>query len=104
LDGREILRAVRLCRPSSSPASIAPEATGHGRDEDADGEAAMRTERQEPWGFDLWDPRLTLRQQAADAQRMSDADVLEVDQPAALDETDPADALVLETVRGGSAR
>ncbi len=48
----------------------------------------MRTERPTPWGFDVWDPRLTLRQQAADAQRHpvtetpDEPDATDVDEPA----------------------
>jgi hypothetical protein len=28
----------------------------------------MRTERPTPWGFDIWDPRLSTRREAAQAQ------------------------------------
>jgi hypothetical protein len=60
----------------------------------------MRTERPEPWGFDLWDPRLTLRQQAADAQRES-VDVPDVPpsgQPTAAEEPGEAEPRELEPV------
>ena len=51
----------------------------------------MRTERPTPWGFDVWDTRLTLRQQAADAQRVPVPDMADdhdhedkvLDEPAA---------------------
>jgi hypothetical protein len=46
----------------------------------------MRTERPTPWGFDVWDPRLTLRQQAADAQRIPIADTPDSDETTILDE------------------
>jgi hypothetical protein len=46
----------------------------------------MRTERPEPWGFDRYDPRLTIRQQAKDAQRKYDPDVPEPDAGTAVDE------------------
>jgi hypothetical protein len=46
----------------------------------------MRTERPTPWGFDVWDPRLTLRQQAADAQRAPVADTSDDREPATSDE------------------
>jgi hypothetical protein len=46
----------------------------------------MRTERPTPWGFDVWDPRLTLRQQAADAQRIPIADTPDDHEPAIPDE------------------
>jgi hypothetical protein len=98
LDGSEILTGHRLRRPSTSPASIASGATGHGRDEDADREAAMRTERPAPWGFDVWDPRLTLRQQAADAQHESDAGVPDGADPTVPHEPAPAEPPELETV------
>lgn len=62
----------------------------------------MRTERPEPWGFDLWDPRLTLRQQAADAQRVSDIDAPDVDPPNVLEEPASAEPRELETVGGGN--
>ncbi len=42
----------------------------------------MRTERPEPWGFDLYDPRLTIRQLAADAQRKYEPDEREPEEPA----------------------
>jgi hypothetical protein len=57
----------------------------------------MRTERPEPWGFDVWDPRLNMRQQAADAQRLSDAHDPEIE-PAALDEPAPAESPEAELV------
>ena len=63
----------------------------------------MRTERPEPWGFDVWDPRLTLRQQAADAQHVSDADLLDPDDPTVLDEA-PTDPRELENVGAGAVR
>lgn len=68
-----------------------------GHDEDAEGEAAMRTERPEPWGFDLYDPRLTMRQQAADAQRGS-ADPSDIDEPSVEEEPDPVEPRELEPV------
>ena len=46
----------------------------------------MRTERPEPWGFDLYDPRLTIRQQAKDDQRKYDAALPEPHEPAPVDE------------------
>ena len=64
----------------------------------------MRTERPEPWGFDVWDPRLTLRQQAADAQHVSDQGELDADDQTVLDESAPAEPRQLETVGGGSPR
>ena len=87
-----------------SPASTASGATVHGRDEDAEGEAAMRTERPEPWGFDLWDPRLTLRQQAADAQRASGDDPPGIDQPTEADEPVQTDAREPQPVGAGTDR
>jgi hypothetical protein len=87
-----------------SPASTAPGATVNGRDEDADGEAAMRTERPEPWGFDVWDPRLTLRQQAADAQQSSGDDAPRTDQPTDADELAQGEAREPQTVGAGIGR
>jgi hypothetical protein len=100
LDGSEMITAPRLRRPSTSPASIALGASVHGRDEEPIGEAAMRTERPEPWGFDLWDPRLTMRQQAGDAQRLSDAEGQETDDPADWDDPASAEPRELEPVGG----
>jgi hypothetical protein len=57
----------------------------------------MRTERPEPWGFDLWDPRLTMRQKAADAQRGS-IDVSDVEEPTVVEEPDPAESREPATV------
>ena len=62
----------------------------------------MRTERPEPWGFDVWDPRLATRQQAADAQRASDTDVRDGDAPTAPDESAPAEPRELEAVGGAN--
>ena len=64
----------------------------------------MRTERPEPWGFDVWDPRLTLRQQAADAQHESDTDVSDGVDPTVLDEPAPAEPRELETVGAGAGK
>ncbi len=60
----------------------------------------MRTERPEPWGFDIWDPRLTLRQQAADAQRESVdvPDMSAIDQPTVVVEPGEAEPRELEPV------
>ena len=64
----------------------------------------MRTERPEPWGFDLWDPRLTLRQQAADAQRGS-VNVSDIDEPTVVEkEPAPAEPRELATVGRGRQR
>ena len=60
----------------------------------------MRTERPEPWGFDVWDPRLTMRQQAADAQRVSDAEAPETDESSGWDEPAAAEPRELETSGG----
>ena len=57
----------------------------------------MRTERPEPWGFDVWDPRLTMRQQAADAQHQSSTDDSEIE-PAILDEPATAESTEPELV------
>jgi hypothetical protein len=51
----------------------------------------MRTERPTPWGFDVWDPRLTLRQQAADAQRVRIADTPDDREPTDPDEPEPTE-------------
>jgi hypothetical protein len=64
----------------------------------------MRTERPEPWGFDLWDPRLTIRQQAADAQHVTDANLLDAEDPTVLDEPESTEPRELETVGGGVTR
>jgi hypothetical protein len=61
----------------------------------------MRTERPEPWGFDLYDPRLTMRQQAADAQRGS-ADQSDIDEPTVVEESAPLEPGELEPVGGGA--
>jgi hypothetical protein len=61
----------------------------------------MRTERPEPWGFDVWDPRLTIRQQAAEAQQLSNDDVMDGDDPTVVDES-AAEPRELETVSGGA--
>ena len=63
----------------------------------------MRTERPQPWGFDVWDPRLTMRQQAAEAQHEADASWRETDEPADRDES-PVETRELETVGGGIAK
>ena len=63
---------------------------------------AMRTDRPDPWGFDLYDPRITIRQLAADAQRKYEADVPEPDAPAAVDEGASAEPQEQELVGGGS--
>lgn len=63
----------------------------------------MRTERPEPWGYDVWDPRLTLRQLAADAQRSSIADASDVDEPAALDDPPATEPREPELI-GGAAK
>jgi hypothetical protein len=55
--------------PGTGETALSIGATG-----DADGEAAMRTERSHPWGFDAEDPRLELRRAAAEAQRDTAAD------------------------------
>jgi hypothetical protein len=40
----------------------------------------MRTERPTPWGFDIWDPRLSTRREAAQAQwGQSDEDTMTPD-------------------------
>ena len=62
----------------------------------------MRTERPEPWGFDLYDPRLTIRQQAADAQRKYAADQTEPDEPDPLDEEPSSQPQERESVGGRS--
>lgn len=64
----------------------------------------MRIERPAPWGFDVWDPRLTLRQQAADAQHVSDADVPDDVDPTVPNEPASAEPRELETVGAGAAR
>ena len=66
------------------------------------GEAAMRTDRPEPWGFDLYDPRITMRQLAADAQRKYPADVPETDESAVAEEAPPSESSDRELVAGGS--
>jgi hypothetical protein len=63
----------------------------------------MRTERPQPWGFDVWDPRLTMRQQAADAQHKADGELREVDEPADRNDS-PVETRELETVGGGLAK
>jgi hypothetical protein len=60
----------------------------------------MRTERPEPWGFDLWDPRLAIRQRAVDAQPLSDAEGPKKDEASDWDEPAPAEPRELETVGG----
>ena len=49
-----------------------------------------------------YDPRLTIRQQAADAQRGHGPDLPEPDEPAAMDETPQAESGDRELVGGGS--
>ena len=61
----------------------------------------MRTERPEPWGFDLYDPRLTMRQQAADAQRGS-TDAPDSDEPIDIEEPASSEPRELEPVGGGA--
>jgi len=62
----------------------------------------MRTERPEPWGFDVWDPRLTIRQQAADAQHESDREPLDGADRTDLDEPVPPAPRGFETVGAGA--
>ncbi len=62
----------------------------------------MRTERPEPWGFDLYDPRITMRQLAADAQRKYEPDVSEPDEPTAVDPGASAEPQDRELVGGGT--
>ena len=62
----------------------------------------MRTERPEPWGFDLYDPRLTIRQQAADAQRKYEPDEREPEEPADVDDGASSELQDRELVSGGS--
>lgn len=64
----------------------------------------MRTERPAPWGFDVCDPRLSLRQQAAAAQHESDTDPVPRADPKVPDEPDSVDARELETVGRAGAR
>lgn len=58
----------------------------------------MRTERPTPWGFDVWDPKLTLRQQAADAQRLSDRNMPDDHEVAAMEDSGASEPPELETV------
>ena len=58
----------------------------------------MRTERPTPWGFDVWDPRLSLRQQAAEAQRMPIAVAPDDPEPSNPDEPASTEPRERETV------
>ena len=82
---------------------MAPEATTPGYDDADLGETGMRTDRPDPWGFDLYDPRITMRQLAADAQRRYEADVPEPDRPTTVDDGASSEPQDRELV-GGSAR
>lgn len=104
MDGGETLTGLRLRLASTSLAPIAPGATVRGRDEEPIGEVAMRTERPAPWGFDVWDPRLSVRQQAADAQHEPAVDELELDDAVGLREPAEDESRELETVGGGPVR
>jgi hypothetical protein len=63
----------------------------------------MRTERPTPWGFDIWDPRLSTRREAAQAQwGQSDEDVKSLDDPIG-DVPVPIDSPEPEAVEAGRA-
>ena len=64
----------------------------------------MRNERPEPWGFDVWDPRLTVRQQAADAQHEPAVDELEGEDAVGLGESVADETRELAHVGGGPVR
>jgi len=65
----------------------------------------MRTERPTPWGFDVWDPRLTMRQLAASAQHEFDLDGdVDSDVTTTVTGGEPADSADLETVGAGVGR
>ena len=64
----------------------------------------MRTERPEPWGFDVWDPRLTMRQQAAAAQHEPAVDELDSEDAQGLGEPPADESRELEIVGGGPIR
>ena len=66
----------------------------------------MRTESPTPWGFDRWDPRLSIRQAAAEAQRGTSLDEPQP-QAESVTETVPAETIGDEpegTADGGSIR
>ncbi len=60
----------------------------------------MRTERPGPWGFDVWDPRLTVREQAAHAQHEPALDDLDREDVVGLDDPAADESRELETVGG----
>ena len=64
----------------------------------------MRTERPEPWGYDVWDPRLTVRQQAANAQHEAALDDHHTDDTVGPNEPVADETRELETVGGGPVR
>ena len=64
----------------------------------------MRTERPAPWGFDVWDPRLTMRQQAAAAQHEPAVDELDSEDAVGLGEHAADESRELETAGAGAAK
>ena len=92
---------MALKRESTTRRSIITEGPGDAACHGATGPSGsfgMRTERPTPWGFDVWDPRLTLRQQAADAQRNPIADTPDDHEPAIPDEPTASEQRELEVV------
>ena len=100
--GMTLKRESRPARRIIPNEPLAPLRTAYARPGDLGKRGgAMRTDRADPWGFDLYDPRITIRQLAADAQRKYEPEMLEPDE-AVPDEESLSEVQDRELVSGGS--